>query len=654
MKIFKVMLSIVLVVFVLAFVGLGIFLKAFNLNQYKDQIAQKISEALHRPMGIENLSLEFSWKQGIALEVKGVSIKEDPAFAPALGFESRPLSGEGTLATIESVHLFVDVAALFNERRFVISQVEVVSPQLTIIRNPDGELNVQRLVAASQNVPPAPPTEQNSANAPPANQHSPSSKTPTMDQFALSIEALRINNGKILFIDKSQVPPLNLGMEQLNVEIQHFSLDKPFLFNFDGSVLAQQKNCQGKGTGQVDAAQGQLRLDDTRVSLDFSSMDVSLLKEYFEGPIAGEANLHIAQMVVGKEGLMVLSGKGEVINGRIKPKNFKSSIDHIDAQWEMSEADLALQELSMNVGPGKVITKGRSQDYLKTNKFSFHTDVEDVFVDQVVDFSQLPIKFEGKLNGSMDVQGEGMDPAKMLSTLSGQGHYEINEGVLRGMNILKLFLESVSQIGNLGEKLHAQLSDYYKEKLAQEDTVFDQITADAYIKEGIISVTQAQAKTAGFHLLSHAQIDLAQNIDMDASFSVEKDLTDMLVAAAEQFAYIADESGRIRVPAKHYHGPLASLKVQPDTDYLLKTVFKNAVQQDLKQLLRKALDIEDVPEGQHSGNPQPNEGSTSGQDSSADSSADSPADSPAGSPAQENKGNPEDILLENVLDMIFK
>jgi uncharacterized protein involved in outer membrane biogenesis len=80
-KILKIAGIVIASVSVLAILGGVIFVKTFDVNKFKPQIVSQAKSALGREFDFDKARLDISFSRGVSLELSGLSIGEDPAFA---------------------------------------------------------------------------------------------------------------------------------------------------------------------------------------------------------------------------------------------------------------------------------------------------------------------------------------------------------------------------------------------------------------------------------------------------------------------------------------------------------------------------------------------------------------------------------------------
>jgi hypothetical protein len=106
----------------------------FNLDSMiaakRELILTKASDALGRKVEVANIRASFGW--GVSIDLRGVIVADDPAFS------THPL------LTVEDIYCSVELIPLLS-RDLRIRSLNIANPELRIIRNNSGELNVSTI-----------------------------------------------------------------------------------------------------------------------------------------------------------------------------------------------------------------------------------------------------------------------------------------------------------------------------------------------------------------------------------------------------------------------------------------------------------------------------------------------------------------------------
>ena len=334
-KILKLILVIVLTIVITVIVGVTIVVKTFKMDRLKPRILAESSHLLGRPLNFKDMGLGFSLKEGLSLHLKGLTVEDDPDF------------GKGDFLKVEDLSFRLDVGKLLMKRQLVILKVEIQSPELTVIRDKEGRINLESLGKPSPRV-----AAREIFRSPPVFGPSEALALPE-DEIIPSflIQAILVKNGSIHFIDRSWEPELALSFSRLDLKIHHFSLSAPFGFSVEGALFSDQKNFQSEGKAHVLGTGGQFQLSDVRIATNLSQLSLEklrgsfpLLREVpFPSAVNGKIQGTIKNLELGPQGLKDISAEGELQGGSLSFKEISPGISFM-----ISQIDLKLKNLSLS------------------------------------------------------------------------------------------------------------------------------------------------------------------------------------------------------------------------------------------------------------------------------------------------------------------
>jgi len=395
MKKLKLILIIIFSLIVFLFLGLFIFLKTLDINRFKDQITQRISESINREVSITDISFKPSIKQGVTIRVSGFSVDNHPDFS------SEPIF------YVDSAHLNIDALSLIMKHQIFVSKIEFDSPKLNIIRNEKGEYNIQQFVEQIN--------DQNEEvkgvfmgwGVAEAAQITPSEKEDDIVWGDFLIRSIKINNGTIIFVDQSMTPAITVPITELDLQISNLSFDTAVPFNADASLWSKKKNLRSNGLVWINTQNQQLRIDDLKVetnlsdlSLEYVSKDIPSFKNLgLKERLGGNFVITIHQMVFGEDGLLVLLSEGQLTDGKMQFEDIPLPVESLNIHVGITESDLVIEEISLSFASGEFLATGQIVGYLEEQKFIGDLNISDVRLKQLAMPFDLPIKIEGIMNG---------------------------------------------------------------------------------------------------------------------------------------------------------------------------------------------------------------------------------------------------------------
>ena len=214
---------------------------------------------------------------------------------------------------------------------------------------------------------------------------------------------------------------------------------------------------------------------------------------------------------------------------------------------------------------------------------------------------ELPVKMQGEVEGKFEVDGQGFDPEGLLSRMTGDGNLKINDGRVLNFNLLRSLLSKISLIPNIVEDVQANLPEKYKDVLNEKDTYLRKVEFWAKIEEGEVRLTRAGIETDGFLVSGRGAYRLDQTVSFAGSLTIPQDLSESMGTSVPELKLLYDAQGQIYIPIKPYEGPISRARVFPDMEYMGKRILANKGQEQIEQLINKALGgDEEGQDGQNS------------------------------------------------------
>ncbi|MCB9772185.1 MAG: DUF748 domain-containing protein [Candidatus Omnitrophica bacterium] len=317
-QIIGIVISVILILMILAFIGGIIFLKNIDIQKYRPQIVAAASNALGRNVDLNAIDLTVSLEKGIRLHIEDFVIAENPDF------------GTNSFVHIKEVNAGVDILAFILSRQITVPSVQIVAPRIAIIRNASGILNIQTL-------------------GPVVNKSAATGKPPAaMVLPAILINSFKIENADVSLIDQSVSPQLQLDISKITVDIQHFSFVNSFDIVLDAAILTAEQNFHLQGKTQLRQNITELKLSDMNVVLDLGHLPLERMKNWsmlagipLPQVLDGEVELKIKEATLSDKGITKLGGAFYLNNVKIIAPNIVSGIS-----LDVRKLDVDLENLS--------------------------------------------------------------------------------------------------------------------------------------------------------------------------------------------------------------------------------------------------------------------------------------------------------------------
>jgi len=632
-KFIKTFFIVSAVLVIAAVVGVYIFLKTVDLNQYKSRIAEQITKYIQRDVQMREMSLNFSLFQGATLNLSGLSIMDHPSFSSEV------------MVYVDSVHLDVDLLTFLLKKTIMISKVELHSLRVNIVRNKIGEINVQDFSQQLQKMKSDGKAESPAMEGSALSQLTKKTVKDGLDISALLIRSIHISDGTFFFVDYESEPPIKIPVNKIDFQISNLSLSAPFPFKLSAALWSEEENIQMHGLAHVNVEHQQARIDDLKIDFDVSAMNMdkvyagfpALKKLEIKNQVKGHLFFDVHQMLLGKEGLLVLSSDGRVTDGQIQLGQVPVPIQQLQMDFEMTEVDMTLKEMEVLTQSGLIRMSGRMMDYLTDKKFIIDMDMADFVLHEWLTGLEWPVEIDGKFYSQFKGNGRGIDIPALKSQMKGDGKIQVLSGRLMDVNILKVVIDKISFVPELAVQIQSSLPEKYRETLKQKDTLFNKIEMDVAAGNGVMTVSRVEMSSDGFSVLLKGTLDFDQNCEFTGDLLIEEELSKSLIAGAQELSSFLDNQKKIRIPLRRYSGKLSDFRTYPDVGDVFKRAIRQRGRMELQKVLNKVFDVED-----QSSDSSP-DGQTSTQDSADGSSEDSKKD-----PVM----SPEEALIEDVLNII--
>lgn len=573
-KILKIAGIVIASVSVLAILGGVIFVKTFDVNKFKPQIVSQAKSALGREFDFDKARLDISFSRGVSLELSGLSIGEDPAFA------------KGEFLTVKNVSVSVDILGFIFGGKISVPGVLIESPVVTIIRGKDGTINAQTIAKPAG--PSTAVTAGRSASGP---------STPAPAALpVLAVSSFRISGGTIKYIDNMFDPPVSIEAGKLDVTVTGFSLDKPFPFTVSVSLLSAEQNISVTGQMRLDLAANQVTVSSLKASTELGALSLDkipaalpMLKGVpLPSKAAGKIALDLDKLVAGSKGLGDIAAGVAVSDGSVEMKELSAPVKGITAAVAATASDVMIEKFSAGIGTGKLSCSGKIEGYAAAQVFNVSVNIADIKVQDLMPGDKAPVQFEGSVSGPVTCSGKGFGPDALRSNLSGTATVTVANGVLKGTNVLRAVLGKIDVIPGLSQIIAAGLPESYQRRLDQANTVFSEIKLPVAIEKGRFIVKEAVIDSQEFIFKGSVEAGFGGAFIAEGALSIPQDLSASMAGKAPQLRYLFNADNQIYIPLK-ISGDAVKVSFEVDKEYIAKKVVQNQVDQQLDKALDKVF-----------------------------------------------------------------
>jgi len=556
-------LFILLVLFLVFAGGIAAFIATFNLDRYRPLIVEKVSQALGAPVELGRLSL--SWTKGIALRVQDLVVyTNDTPRKPS--------------AKLKEARVNVKIAPLLR-KEIEVTSIVLMEPDVLLVKTPEGKVGLpgsSPASAASSGI---------TASA--------GEKTATP---AISIRLFQVRGGRVRFQDLSAVPPLDITVKNIDVDVKNFSLTDAFTFVLQASLFSSKQNLQAEGAVSLPQTGKSGFVKEVVFKTDLSSLNLAETERAF--PAVESAGLEELRGVLEtRVERFELGGTGSIDaqlaleNGLVKVKSSKSTLDNILLRAKVAGDDLKIDTLSADFAGGKIKANGVVKQF-RTQAFTGLTwSSKDLAIDQMIPpprsgGGMMPEsvsgpKLSGRLSLDLEVQAAGKTWPQIAPTLTGQGQLSLKDGVLLNYNLLRTVVEKISMVPGAEAVLKNNLPNVYKAKMNEPSTILQPVQVPFTVQNGQVYFNRLDLVTDFIILQAAGQVGLDKSLSMRSTVRIHQQLSQAIVALVPQVQLILNAQGEIEMPVT-IRGRLPQVSVTPDSDYLAqKLLSSEAVQKTI-------------------------------------------------------------------------
>ncbi len=558
MKALKVILVVFAALVILVTAGVLVFLKTFNVNSYLPQITQQVSKAVGRDLKVGGAELGVSLANGIRLEVKDISLADDPRFSDKPFF------------AVSRIEIGVNPGALFFERKVQMTGIVIDSPRIVMIRAKDGTINVQTMGAQ---VPAKGPDNQAAAIP------------------ALLVNDIKIVNGSFTYIDQGSTPALALTLARIDVHVSDLSLVSPFQVSLKASLFSAQQNVTLDARVDPDLLKQAVRIKDLNIGVDLALIDAAkledqlpMLKPLALKKTAGLFKIDVPEAEAGAKGLATLKTQASLEKGLLLVGLVPVPAENITLNADISEKQVSIKTLTATVADGVIRGNALIVDYLSLPVVTGSVSTEGVNINKIAVAFSSPLGAKGILSGDGNVRFSGSTPEAIVSSLSGETKADIKDAVIENMNFLSASLGKIPMLPGLLDSIMPDLSQATQDDIRQGSTHFQTVHAQGHLVKGGFQLDAADATTQDLAVHAQGAFDFVSGFDIKVDVRLTPDLSGRLALRVKALAGLKDEEGRIYIPL-NVKGPVAKPKVIPDIEYLAKKMIVAQGGEQLQQIL---------------------------------------------------------------------
>lgn len=541
----------------------GIFLVLFllllaapfliDLSFLKSRFLPQVESALGRGVDVQSIRLSL-WPLGVQL--RGVVVRDDPQFSADDFFRSD--SVVVSFRFLPLLHKQVEVDELLIQR-----------PVIHLIQIPNGQLNTSTLGKGGPKEPaakgPSPPQERR--------------------PIGIAADKVIVKNGRITYVRRAKEgAPVTNAAENLDMTLSNLQLGEIASINLETRLEPQGK--QGSLKGRIGPLTAALQPETIDLSGTVGRSDLHLRGGYQKGHLVLTAN---SQQVDLDELILLLPQRGPAPEKPSTPPKPSSSppatapmevgfnlkkvqvkgmeIADLSGKANLSRKEGALEDLNGNIWGGHFTGSGRVD--LTSGAFPFSTTfaLQKVSLGSVIQ-QFVPIKpdlFSGLASIQIGLKGSGGSWGALSKSLTGEGRWEVGEGEIKNVNLLK---ESLSILQALDK---VQLP-------SEPSTRFSSAKGGVRIDAGRIGLNDLAMNNPLFDLLGRGEVRLDGIYQVVGNMLLSESISQQ-VRSTPAGALLPARDGKLEVPVEIAGGPQA----------VRMAIREDALKQAAAEQLRKRL-----------------------------------------------------------------
>ena len=217
-----------------------------------------------------------------------------------------------------------------------------------------------------------------------------------------------------------------------------------------------------------------------------------------------------------------------------------------------------------------------------TPAFSWHAKVTDVDTAALMAFAGSPGTLTGRLSGSFDLDGTGLQMDQALRTAHGRSRIDITDGTIAGLQLVRTLVTATSGRGGLVASAGAALAGHDRSGGER----FSRFGATLQLAHGVIETADVTMTSADVELSAAGTLSLAaMTTDLTGRARLSEALSQQ--AGTDLYRYTQD-GGRVTLLVR-VTGPIERLSVGVDVGDVARRAIRNKATEEARKLIEKKL-----------------------------------------------------------------
>jgi len=576
----KKFLLILFFLILICVIGLSIFIVTFDANRFRPMIIERLETILGSKVDINKISL--TWHNGIALVIDKLAI-----YSKDKNLEAPDISLEKAYAVIELAPLL--------QKNIKFASISLDKPLLSIVKNPTGNIVIQGI-------------NPQQSEAPTLKESETSTGKDDASFLSFFIKTLRVKDGKISFTDQTKQPSIDIIVNDFDATLRNVSLSGPFMIEAQMSVFSNSQNIKLLGTLSGLSTNVPV-LKDFDADIDIGATKQNQLMQAIPAlrsaglrqGTSGNLHIHLDILELRPEGIENFSGEIQLKDGQFALSQLYAPIEKIDIDASMDLNEFNLKGFSASIAGASIAAKGTATN-LQANpnlKISIASKIPKLS-NLITALMATRPKIDGSLTFSFDGTATGLTWPSISSTLSGEGTFSLQRGVLLDINLTRLAIEKTSMIPGMAETVLNYLPAPVKNTLDQPYTLLDPIHKSFIMHNGNVSLNNLVINADYWTAETSAQLSLSGYISGHGLFRFQRVISNAMISGFEQIRSICNEDNMIEFPIS-YHMANGRFTFLPDIEYITSRLTAASSQEILSGLLQQTTGTPGGSGGEASG-----------------------------------------------------
>jgi hypothetical protein len=400
--------------------------------------------------------------------------------------------------------------------------------------------------------------------------------------------------------------PITLNLERLSIEQGNITLDAAPLpltisnINFSAAAaIASDISTLSNVRLYADAFNTPIKLSAERIALDMAKKEITPTKlalGLFDGSIDIQGVLREILNQKAKDDFTIdittlsiekLLNFAKQLSPAISALNIPGSIK---ASIRKDGSTALINEFIAELFGGSLSVKGdlSLNGYAPLSLTAKEVLIKAISIEQLMKgvAPTLPLTLFGTItsvNGSIATKLS--DP---LQSVTGAFNVAINDGGVKGINIIGASLRKLLTIPVIGDSLSASMHPSVKTLLDSSDTTFSSLQGVVRLKGTTTTLSNMVLSADTYDIQVAGTYDLSGAMKLETTATLKPALASLLVASAKDIQKALNPDGSLSIPVK-IEGTLPSVSITPDIQKIMQSAAGNAIKDAAKKALEKGL-----------------------------------------------------------------